>query len=101
MDADVTPHYLSSVWTHLTRTPMVRGSGCWLTDANDERWLDLTSGIGVLNTGHCHPKVVSAIHQQLDQLVFSQINCGVPLVTAALAERLHAITPASINRFFF
>jgi 4-aminobutyrate aminotransferase len=101
MDADVTPHYLSSVWTHLTRTPMVRGSGCWLTDANDERWLDLTSGIGVLNTGHCHPKVVSAVRQQLDQLVFSQINCGVPLVTAALAERLHAITPASINRFFF
>ena len=100
MDADVTPHYLSSVWTHLTRTPMVHGSGCWLTDVHGERWLDLTSGIGVLNTGHCHPKVVAAIRDQANQLVFSQINCGVPLVTSALSERLHEITPASINRFF-
>ncbi len=29
--------------------------------------LDFTSGIGVLNTGHCHPKIVKAAQDQVDQ----------------------------------
>jgi 4-aminobutyrate aminotransferase-like enzyme len=30
--------------------------GCWLTDVNGGKWLDFQSGIGVANTGHCHPR---------------------------------------------
>jgi len=42
----------------------VSGEGSWLVDVDGRRWLDLTSGIGVTNTGHCHPQVVAAIVAQ-------------------------------------
>ena len=34
------------------------GRGCWLTDVNNKKFLDMTSGIGALSTGHSHPHVV-------------------------------------------
>ena len=45
----------------------VRGEGAWLIDRAGERWLDYTSGIGVVNTGHAHPKVAAAIAEQANQ----------------------------------
>lgn len=70
------------------------------------RYLDFTSGIGVTNTGHCHPKVVQAIQQQASQLIFGQMNIVIPPVTVQLAHSLQqALTRQSqwpgLNRFFF
>ncbi|MFZ4426606.1 MAG: aspartate aminotransferase family protein [Saprospiraceae bacterium] len=92
---------LSPVWTHLTQFQPVRGEGVYLYDAEGNRYLDFTSGIGVINTGHCHPQVVEAIRQQAGQLLFGQMNCVIPPATVALAEKLNAITPSHIDRFFF
>lgn len=36
--------------------------------------LDFTTGIGVTNTGHCHPKVVSAIQEQAAKIIHAQQN---------------------------
>jgi 4-aminobutyrate aminotransferase len=55
----------------------------------------------VINTGHCHPKVVAAIKQQADQLLFGQMNCVIPPASVRLAELLNEVTPSHINRFFF
>lgn len=41
--------------------------GSWLTSTNGTKYLDFTSGIAVLNLGHCHEKVKQAISQQLDK----------------------------------
>ncbi len=30
--------------------------GCWITDVDGRKYLDFQTGIGVSNTGHCHPK---------------------------------------------
>ncbi|WP_409294753.1 acetylornithine transaminase [Peribacillus sp. SCS-26] len=46
----------------------VKGSGVYLTDDRGKRYLDFTSGIGVLNLGHCHPGVSEAVKAQLDCL---------------------------------
>ena len=46
---------------------VVKAEGVYLYGPNGERYLDLISGIGVSNVGHCHPKVTAAIHQQVDQ----------------------------------
>ncbi|GAA3279580.1 glutamate-1-semialdehyde 2,1-aminomutase [Dactylosporangium vinaceum] len=40
---------------------MVSGSGCWLTDADGRRYLDLVCSWGPLIHGHAHPEVVAAI----------------------------------------
>jgi len=51
---------LSPVWTHLTKAKIVKGKGIYLYDEDNNKYIDFTSGIGVVNTGHCHPKVVNA-----------------------------------------
>jgi len=48
---------------------IVRGQGALLFDANGEEYLDCSSGHGVANLGHAHPKVAEAIHKQALTLV--------------------------------
>ncbi|MBX2876591.1 MAG: aminotransferase class III-fold pyridoxal phosphate-dependent enzyme [Saprospiraceae bacterium] len=92
---------LAPVWTHLTQLQPVRGEGIYLYDQEGHRYTDFTSGIGVINTGHCHPKVVKAIQDQASQLLFGQMNCVIPPTSIQLAEKLNTVTPPSIDRFFF
>ena len=40
---------------------MVRGEGCWLTDADGRRYVDLVCSWGPLILGHAHPAVVDAV----------------------------------------
>jgi 4-aminobutyrate aminotransferase len=92
---------LSPVWTHLTKINAVRGEGIYLYDAAGEQYIDFTSGIGVVSTGHCHPRVVQAVQEQAGKLLFGQMNCVIPSIANDLAEKLTAITPAHINSYFF
>ncbi len=46
----------------------VRGSGCVLWDDEGNEYLDFLAGISVLNVGHCHPRVVEAVRDQLGRL---------------------------------
>ena len=43
-----------------------RAEGCWLYGSQGKRWLDLIAGIGPSVLGHRHPRVQSAVQQQLD-----------------------------------
>lgn len=52
------------------KTPLfVEGKGSILYDEKGSQYLDLLSGLGVNNLGHCHPEVVKAAKSQLDQLI--------------------------------
>lgn len=93
--------HLAPVWSHLTTFAPIRGEGIYLYDAAGVRLTDFTSGIGVTNTGHSHPRVVRAIQAQAEALLFAQINCVVSPMAADLAELLNRVTPAPIDRFFF
>jgi acetylornithine/N-succinyldiaminopimelate aminotransferase len=63
------------------------GEGCVLHDADGVEYLDFLAGIGVCNTGHCHPAVVAAVREQVGRLVHvSNLFTTAPMV--ALAERL-------------
>ena len=84
---------LSPVWTHLTKAKIVKGKGIYLYDEDNNKYIDFTSGIGVVNTGHCHPKVVTRIQEQSTELLFGQMNCVIPFVTIELVEKLNKITP--------
>jgi acetylornithine/N-succinyldiaminopimelate aminotransferase len=46
----------------------VRGSGVRLWDAEGNEYLDFLAGISVLNVGHCHPRVVAAVRDQVGLL---------------------------------
>lgn len=72
--------------THSIFITRADGTRVWDIDGNE--YLDFTSGIGVLNTGHRHPKVVRAVREQLDRLMHTcfQVTMYEPYVE--LAARL-------------
>ena len=45
------------------------GSGCWLTDTSGKKYFDALSGVGVVNLGHCHPKITESIIEQSQKLL--------------------------------
>ncbi|MEM7031433.1 MAG: aminotransferase class III-fold pyridoxal phosphate-dependent enzyme [Chloroflexota bacterium] len=92
---------LAPVWTHLTQIQPARAEGAYFYDADGNQYLDFTCGIGVTNTGHCHPKVVQAIQEQASRLIFGQMNIVISPAVLTLAEKLNAVTPPAIDRFFF
>ncbi|MBI5670970.1 MAG: aminotransferase class III-fold pyridoxal phosphate-dependent enzyme [Chloroflexi bacterium] len=92
---------LSPVWSHLTTIQPERGEGIYLYDAAGTQYTDFTSGIGVTNTGHCHPRVVAAIQAQAAKLLHGQMNIVIPPSAVRLAELLDSVTPDAINCFFF
>ncbi|MEW6640540.1 MAG: 4-aminobutyrate--2-oxoglutarate transaminase [Pseudomonadota bacterium] len=62
-------------------------------DVEGRRYVDFAGGIAVLNTGHCHPHVMQAVRDQLDNFTHTcfQVLPYEPYV--ALAERLNALAP--------
>jgi predicted acetylornithine/succinylornithine family transaminase len=46
----------------------VRGAGCTLWDDEGNEYLDFLAGISVLNVGHCHPRIVETVREQVGQL---------------------------------
>lgn len=68
-----------------------RNAEIW--DAEGCRYIDFASGIAVLNTGHCHPKVMKAVHEQLERFTHT-CHQVVPYENyVSLAERLNAVVP--------
>jgi 4-aminobutyrate aminotransferase len=93
--------HVANVWWRLTDLEVVSGSGCIVTSADGQAYLDFTSGIGVTNTGHCHPAVVAAIRAQAGRFLHAQVNIYRHPLLEALAARLAEVAPPSIEQFFF
>jgi 4-aminobutyrate aminotransferase len=47
--------------------------GSWITDVEGRRFLDFGSGIAVTNVGHRHPRVVAALHAQVDEILHTSV----------------------------
>ncbi len=92
---------LSPVWPHYTDILVERAAGCYIHDADGRRYLDFTCGIGVTNTGHCHPRVVQAAQEQCARLIHGQANIVYHRPMLHLVQELRAIVPAGLDSFFF
>lgn len=64
-----------------------------LWDVNGKRYIDFAAGIAVNNTGHRHPKVVSAVKAQVEQFTHTCFHVAPYESYIRLAERLNAIAP--------
>lgn len=64
-----------------------------LWDADGNRSIDFAGGIGVLNLGHRHPKVVAAVREQLDHLMHTCQTVMPYPGYVQLAQRLCQVTP--------
>jgi 4-aminobutyrate aminotransferase len=97
----VDTRHVSPVWSRITDIFVERGEGAYLYDVQGRRYLDFTCGIGVTNTGHCHPRVVEAIREQAGKIIHAQVNILYHAPLLRLVEALHQVAPPQLDSFFF
>ncbi|MEK6247365.1 MAG: aminotransferase class III-fold pyridoxal phosphate-dependent enzyme, partial [Planctomycetales bacterium] len=79
----------------------IGGDGMYLTDSEQNRYLDFVAGFGSMNLGHNHPRVVSAVTQALAEKAPGFAQTAVNPYAAALSERLVSISPPGLELVFF
>lgn len=94
------PH-MSPVWTRIFNFVADRAEGSYIYTDDGRKLLDFTCGIGVTNTGHCHPKVVEAIREQAGLFLHAQANLVIHKPMLRLIEELRTVVPPSIDSFYF
>jgi acetylornithine/N-succinyldiaminopimelate aminotransferase len=81
---------------------VVQARGARIRDRDGREYIDLLSGMGVANVGHCHPEVVAAVEHQarryLHVLVYGE---GILEPQVALARKLAAIAPGELSVTYF
>ena len=77
-----------------------RGEGVWIYTSEGDKYLDLYGGHAVAGTGHCHPRVVQAIRDQAETLLFYS-NLVYSDARARAAEKLVSIAPKALTKAFF
>ncbi len=70
-----------------------RGRGAVIEDVEGTELIDFAGGIGVLNAGHCHPRIVEAIRVQAGRLIHACIHVATYEPYVALCEELVALFP--------
>jgi len=88
--------YKDSIMPTYTKVPLifVKGKGSKLWDIHNNCYLDFFPGWGVGSLGHCHPKVMQAVRDQVSKLIFVANNYY-NLPQAKLAKELAHWAPAS------
>ena len=94
------PH-MSPAWTRIFNFVAERAEGSYIYTDDGRKLLDFTCGIGVTNTGHCHPKVVEAIREQAGLFIHAQANLVIHKPMLQLIEELRRVAPPAIDSFFF
>ena len=70
-----------------------RAKGAELWDVEGKRYIDFIGGIGVLNVGHAHPKVVEAIKKQADDFLHTAFGIAQYESYVEVCETLNRVTP--------
>lgn len=92
---------LSPLLVQSSDVTVAYGRGAYLYGDDGRRYLDFTSGIGVVATGHCHPEVVAAAQEQAGKLIHGQYAIVRHAPLMMLAERLATVMPPGLDRYFF
>src|SRR5205823_8894023 len=77
----------------LTQVFAARAENAEIWDVEGKRYIDFAGGIGVLNTGHRHPKVMAAVAEQLGKFTHTCYQVMPYPGYVALAEKMNEITP--------
>jgi len=100
IDAD--SRFVSPSYTRVYPLVVEKASGLWVEDSDGNTFLDFTAGIAVCATGHCHPKVVSAIKNQADRLLHMSGTDFYYTAEIELAQKLAGIVPgAGVKKVYF
>jgi adenosylmethionine-8-amino-7-oxononanoate aminotransferase len=88
-------------WSEEEPLVIERGEGCYLIDAEGNRYLDGHSSLWCNVHGHRHPLIDAAIREQVDRVSHSTMLGLSHPGAAELAARLVAIAPPGLSRVFY
>ncbi len=80
--------------------PIARAEGVWLYQPDGKRILDFNSQLMSVNIGHSHPKVVQAMKDACDDLIYAFPGAATR-ARAELGAKLAEMMPGDLNTFFF
>lgn len=86
---------------HTSHAFIDKAEGAIVTDVDGNQLIDLAGAIGTLNVGHCPPKVIEAIKNQLDRFIHPGFNVLMYESYINLAKKLNEITPGSFAKKTF
>ncbi|MBV9645880.1 MAG: 4-aminobutyrate--2-oxoglutarate transaminase [Candidatus Eremiobacteraeota bacterium] len=75
-----------------------RAEGVRVWDADGREYLDFAAGIGTLNLGHRHPRVVAAVREQLERFTHTCFQVAQYEGYVTLAERLNRLAPGDFAK---
>lgn len=90
--------YVSPSYTRFYPLVAETAKGLWVKDVDGNEFLDFAAGIAVCATGHCHPRVVDAIHQQADRLLHMSGTDFYYTLQITLAEKLAKLSPGRFSK---
>ncbi len=101
-DKDTFLHRLAQTSPHPFGIAVERAEGIYVYSPDGTRYMDMISGIAVSNIGHCHPKVVQAIKDQVDKhLHVMAYGEYIQAPSNRLAKKLTSLLPSSLNCCYF
>ncbi len=77
------------------------GRGCIIRDVDGNEFIDFNSGLAVLNVGHCHPRVVEAIREQVEKFLHYSHTDFYYEQAIKLAEKLSDKVPGDFKKKFY
>ncbi len=95
------PFTQSAEWLSYEPLIIEKAEGPFLIDVDGRRYLDGVSSLWCNVHGHGHPRIVAAMHEQLDRLQHSTLLGLSHAPAIELAARLVELAPPSLTRVFF
>jgi 4-aminobutyrate aminotransferase/(S)-3-amino-2-methylpropionate transaminase len=93
--------YVPQAVFNVTPSFIEKANGVKMTDVEGFEMIDFAGGIGTINVGHCHPKVVNAIKDQADKYIHTCFHVAMYEPYIELAKRLCEITPGDFPKMAF
>src|SRR5579872_1925356 len=97
----VNPQWVRLLEVLQMNVPFVRCEGAELVRADGTIVLDFLSGYCVHNTGHNHPRIISALKEELDRSGPVMLQSNVPELAGELAARLCASAGGRLKKAHF
>ncbi|WP_201579879.1 aspartate aminotransferase family protein [Psychrobacter sp. Pi2-52] len=86
---------VTDAFTMVHPITVTKGKNAKVWDNNDQCYIDFVGGIGVLNFGHCHPHIVTAIINQTQSLIHYAYNAAAHTPYQTFMPRLCELIPIS------
>ena len=93
--------YVPQAVFNVTPSFIEKAKGATMIDVEGFEMIDFAGGIGTVNVGHCHPKVVNAIKDQVDKYIHTCFHVAMYEPYIELAKRLCEITPGDFPKMAF